>query len=309
MNTNRINRNYSGADSEMLEDSATVHTLFVNDLADFSAFDPSFDAPYAADWLASINTAQALPTDELYRDQIQVRTQTVQQAMQACRAKYMEVKFFVLKAFPNNKAVQQEFGLDDYNRARQSDIKLQEFMIRMHQIATKYQAQLLAVSYTAPQIAQILTLANTLGDNNIEQEVVIKEQLTATQNRVESMNLVYEKRSLIAQAAKIIYADNFAKYQQYLLPNSGSNQDDYAIQGIIKDATSNAPLQGVQIMVQELGIQTQSNSQGKYAFADNIPPATYNLIFYLAGYNSKEASVTVISEDETITLNINLDAI
>ena len=306
MSINKTKRNYTVSDSEMLQDSATVHQLFVDDLADFTAFDPNFTATYAADWEADIDTALALPTDELYRDQIQVKTQTVQEKMQACRGKYIEVKYFVLKAFANNKAVQQEFGLDDYNTARQSDIKLQEFMLRMHQIATNYSAELIAAGYTATQITEILTLADELGTKNIDQEVFIKEQLTTTQNRIQSMNTVYEKRSLIAQAAKIIYASNFAKYQQYLLPNNGTNQDDYAIQGQVVDSVSNLPLQDVQINIVELGIQTSTNSLGKYAFADNLPPATYTLKFDLTAYTPQEQSITVISEDETLTLNISL---
>ena len=290
----------------MIQEATTTHQLFVADMADFTAFDSNFTPAYAADWLADINTAQAFPTDELYRDQIQVRTQSVQDSMQACRAKYIELKYFVQKAFTNNKAVQQEFGLDDYTNARKSDIKLQEFSIRMHQIATKYSAALIAVGYTAPQIAAILTLANALGVDNIDQEVYIKEQLTTTQNRKEIMNAVYEKRTLVAQAAKIVYASNFAKYQQYLLPNSGGSQEDYAIQGQVIDNATNLPLQNVQITIQELGIQTNTNSLGKYAIADNIPPATYTLLFELTGYISKEESITVVSEDETLTLNISL---
>ena len=112
----KIIRKYNYSDVEMREDSVTVHALFVNDIADFAAFDQTLDADFGIAWQAAITEADALGTDELYRDQLQQKTAIVNEVMALCRKKYNDVKYFALKAFPTNSAVQKEFGFDNYNR-------------------------------------------------------------------------------------------------------------------------------------------------------------------------------------------------
>ncbi len=307
---NPIYRLFRISDSEMLQDSTTTETLLEADMADFTAFDATITPAFANDWLTAIGVAQSQPTDELYRDRIMQRTQNVQNAMALCRKKYNDVKYYVKKAFPNNLAVQKEFGLDDYDSARKSDIKLMEFMLRMHTVATTYNAELTAptVGYTQPQIDEIETLANSLGADNNNQEVYIKGQLTTTQQRVSSMNAVWQFRTQIAEAAKIIYENNFAKYQQYLLPDTSSNAQDYAILGIVSNGADNTPIVGARVRIEALNFEVFTNSLGKYGIADNIPPATYTLDIEALDYQPKQAEITVINADETITLNVSLEA-
>lgn len=307
-NSEKVVRQFKIADPDMLEDSRTIQTLFSNDLASFVAFDPTLNTAFADQWLADIEIGDAFPTDELYRDQIQVKTEAVTLAKKACRAKYNECKYYVLKAFSKDFATQQEFGLDDYDSARQSDTRLLQFMIRMHSIAVKHQAKLLdaSVGYTAPKIAEILTLANSLLAENNAQEVFVKGQQPATQDRVLAMNAVWKSRTQVAAAAKIVFASDFAKYQQYLLPSSDASPDDFAIMGTVLDAESNEPLQGVRVMIESNAISVFTDAKGKYGFADNLEPGNYNLAFELLDYAAQTKSVTVNSADETITINVNL---
>ena len=305
---NPITRIYNISDSEMLEDSTTTQTLFVEDNADFIALDPTLDSDFANEWKDATTLAYAQPTDELYRDQMSQRTQQVKATMLLCRNKYNDVKYFAKKAFKNNAAVQAEFGLDDYDSARQKDIKLMEFMNRMHTVATKYASEIIAVGYTQPQIDEILTLATQLGADNNLQEVFIKGQLTTTQQRVSGMNAVYNFRTQVAEAAKIIYSDNFAKYQQYLLPDTSSNVQDYAILGTVSNATDGTVIANARVKIASLNLEIYTNSMGKYGIADNIPPGTYTLEFDAIDFAQKNAEATVTDADETITLNIALEA-
>lgn len=304
----KIVRHYKISDLEMREDSVTVHALFDADVADFTAFDPTLNPTYAGAWQAAITAADAVDTDEHYRDLIQQKTELVNQAMGLCRKKYNDVKYFALKAFPGNAAVQKEFGFDNYNSARQSDTKLQEFMKTMHATAEKYKLTLteVTIGYSQPQIDEILTLASQLDADNITQEVFKKEQLTNTQNRITKLNAVYAYRTQIAQAAKIIYEDNFAKYQQYLLPASGTDSSDYAITGIVQDSATNTPINNARISIPALGFETYTNSLGRYAIADNIPPATYTLLIQAIDYTDQEKTVTVLTPDDTIITNVAL---
>ena len=54
------------------------------------------------------------------------------------------------------------------------------------------------------------------------QEAFKRERPFATQSRVETMNAAWDYLAKVNKAAKNIFADNFAKLQQYLLPGSPS---------------------------------------------------------------------------------------
>lgn len=301
-----LSRKFTIADPDMLEDSRTTHALFTEDLPAFNAFDASFDTIFADEWLATIDAGDGAPTDELYRDQLQIKTASVSAAKTACRAKYNEIKYFVQRAFPTNKEVQQSFGLDDYDKVRRSDTRLQEFMRRLHETATTNQAALIAANYSAAKIAEILPLAVALTDVNTQQEVFAKDQPKATRARIEIMNSVWASRTLVAAASKLVYANDFVKYQQYLLPSSDAAAEDFAITGKVLDAENNQPLKGVRVRIESLTTSVLTDAAGKYGFADNMPPATYTLVFEILDYVAQTKSVTVTSADETITVNVNL---
>lgn len=303
-----IKRLYRITDTSMLQDSQTTAQLFQTDLALFTAYDPTLTAAFHTAWLSAITTAQAVITDEQYRDQITVKTQTVKDQMKLCSNKYNEVKYFVLKAFPGNIAIQNEFGLDNYDSARQSDIKLQEFMQTMHAAAVKYTAELTnpLVGYTAAKIAQIQTLGDSLDTKNIDQEVFIKNQGTTTQDRVIKMNAVWASRTLVAAAAKIVFLNNFAKYQQYLLPPSEAAASDLGLTGTVTEQATGQPLVGAQAKIVQLNVTELTDEFGKYGFADNLAAGTYTLEISAAGYQTFSTQVTIISSDETVVVNAAL---
>lgn len=305
---NPIKRLYVISDNEMLQDSKVCHVLFIDDLPAFQGFDPMFDAAFALNWKNAVSTAEVQPTDEVYRDQLQTKTQSVQEAMANCRAKYNEVKYYVRKAFPTNAGVQQEFGLDNYDSVRKSDVLMRNFMIQLHKAADKYSAELTApgINYSAPQIADIMLLADALDVQNIDQDKFKEEQQTATQNRITSMNNVWGFRTRVSEASKLIFAGDFAKYQQYLLPSTGTNSEDYAIEGSVKDSVTNLPIEGARVRISILGLDVFTNSLGKFGIADNVPPDTYSIDIEALDYAPQTVSVTVTSADETLKTNVAL---
>lgn len=289
-----------------LENSRTIHGLMAaGDLADFTALDSSIDQPWLDDWVALINTADNIPTDEVYRDEMRIKTAAVQAEMKKARDAYKLAKFFVLKAFPENGEVQDSFGFDNYKNDRKSDVKMHQFIINLHQKATAHAAVLTApaIGYPAAKIAELQTIANSLLAANTDQENHKTNQTVATRERITALNAVWSRRQLVAAAAKLIFEDNYAKYQQYLLPPSEANEEDFGIMGLVQDAQSNAPIMGATATIDELGLAVTSDENGMYGFADNIPPGDYTIRFNAEGYAEFTSTVTVTSADETITLN------
>lgn len=305
-------RKFVISDVKAAEDARTAHGLMTaGDLADFTAFDPTLDQAWLDAWEAELDAADGYITDETYRDEIQGKTQSVENAMSDARKAYRQLKYFVQKAFPDDKAVQSEFGFDEYDSARRSDIKLHQFMLTLFEVATKYNAQLIdpAVAYPAAATANLQTLATNLMTLNIDQELHKKGQTTTTQTRIDNLNTMWVRRQLIAQASKLVYADNYAKYQQYLLPASEANQDDFAIYGQVSDNNTNDIIPNATLEIGSLSISTTSDDLGNYGFADNIEPGTYDMDVSADGYISQTLSVTISSADETLIVNVKLDAV
>ena len=297
------------------EDCRTIYNLMngmdgtPGDLPSFTAFDASIDQPWLDTWADIITTAETYKTDETYRDELREKTQDVEAAMKNAKDAYKELKYFVTKAFPTNKAVQDQFGFDEYDKARRSDRKLREFMETLFRTATTHTEALLneEVGYTGAKIANLKTMADALSTENEQQEDYKKMQSTVTQTRIENLNAMWTRRQQIAAAAKIIYDENYAKYHQYLLPPSEGSPDDFAIMGTVNDSTGTGPIEGAILNLSIIDLSVESDELGAYGFADNIPAGDYILTASKEGYQSQEASVTVTSADETITVNINLE--
>ena len=152
-------RLYKVADAYMIEFAKVLRLFFIDDQAQFETEDSNFATPFETNWLNTITAAEAHPTDEQRRDQLEQLTVTVKAEMTECRNTFQAAKRYIEKAFPNNSEVWNEFGYDDYDEVDRNQPAMIEFMKRFHTTAVKYSAQLTApaVNFTAARIAEIET--------------------------------------------------------------------------------------------------------------------------------------------------------
>ncbi len=211
-------RNYQLADAVMIEAAKTTHGFLNEDLQDFNNFNPLFEQGYADDWLADINTAESVTKDDVVIDQMAGLSAAVEAAMKKCRDKFNTLKFFIEKAFPTGLAIWNEFGYNNYERARQTQSAMIQFMVGLHAVATKYKVQLIAVHFTQAMIDEILTFKNELDTANLNQELFKAGRPALTQDRIIKLNQVWDILVEVGKAGKIVYSNNHAKYNRYLLP-------------------------------------------------------------------------------------------
>ncbi len=297
-------RDYNCSDPKMFESVKTTRDSFIDDKADFITFDPDFDDPFAADWLDNIEAGEALPSDETIEDQISQLTETVEEKMVSCRDKFQSSKYFIEKAFPDKPKVWNEFGYDDYDGARRVQANMIQFMKMFHGAATKYQVQLNANGYSDAKILEIKTLGDALDVANRAQESFIKSQPVLTQTRITAYNKVWEYEMKVCKAGKVIYRNNYAKYQEYLLPPDDESPEVIVISGIVSDSVSSIALQNVDVHIAALSITTTTNAAGKYVFG-GLPDGDYSIEFTLAGYTPQTVSVT-ITDGAAVVRNVAL---
>jgi len=297
-----ITRDFKISIDSMLQDSRTTQVHFVEDEALFVALDDDFNPPFAAKWLAAIDDATKAPSDEQIVDIQMGFTTTLEAAMEDCRTYFQSSKYKIEKAFPNKPMVWKEFGYDNYLAARQVPEKMIVFMEAFAATATKYKTELIAAKYSQADIDAITTKGKALIKAKTDQELSKDSRPSATQARYALLNAVWAYRTKVAKAAKVIFANDYAKYKLYLLPASEEATTTYSIEGTVTDKVTGKAIADVQVSNGTDTATTDSN--GKYGFA-KLANGTYTLTFTIAGY--KTASTTATFDGTTLALNVALE--
>ena len=305
-----IKDNYTVSDDFMHQHSKTLRLVFMGDQALFTARDADFGTPFEMNWLTAISTAEAHPTDELVDDMMREKTEAVQTAMTNCRNKWMDTKPFVKKTFPDNPTMWDKFGFNNYQNIDSNQEGLTRFFKLLHGTATQYAVELIAKNYTQAMIDEIETLRAALETANNEQEKFKLDIPVFTKQRTDKNNTVYGFSQRVCETGKLIFRDDYSKYQQYLLPAS-----DEATPMILKGkvtqpvvgpaGTPALPVQGVSINIMGLpALTTQSDSNGNYGFG-SIPAGTYTFNFNKPGYMPQSMPGVVITDiAHPVTLNV-----
>ena len=303
---NAITRDYKISDDSMLQDSRTTQEQFKADQDVFKGFDADFGTPYETQWKAAITAAENAPTDEQVLDVQGTLTTTVETALaDACKC-FQDAKYFIKTAFPNQTGVWNEFGFDNYDDARQSPEKMLVFISAFSTTANsaKYKAGLIAAGFTQAKIDDILVKHAALANAKTNQQVAKNSRVGTTQSRVALMNEVWAFRTQVAEAAKVIFQDDFAKYKAYLLPASAEGSGIFSIQGTVTDKATGNKLENVTVSYDTTANDVTTDSNGEYGFA-KLSSENYTLTFSLATYQT--LTKTVDFKGDTLVVDVELE--
>lgn len=226
---NKIARIYNIADSDLIEFCRTAIGNLTNNLQDFTNVDTTVNPAFADDLTQLVEQAEGIQSDEVVTDEQTELTNQVNEKMHECREHYKLIMYFAKKAFPDNAAIRNGFGENNYGKIRASQSKMPAFMKNLHDKATKYQPELLAVGASQEQIDKILTLHDQIVQTNYDQEIFISNRPGLTSVRVEKMNEIWKRLAQISELSQIIYADNFVKMQLFLLPQRKASNTDKSV--------------------------------------------------------------------------------
>lgn len=210
-------RIYKGKDSKMTETFLGLIALFEQDLADFTACDPSLDAAFLAAWKVAWNNALSAMPDTVEVAEGEELLEKSVTALEKCRSKYKEVKYFAGRAFPANKEAMREFGEGTYPKVNNSRLRMVQFMEGLHGVATKYKTALIAQGYSQAAIDEIATFTDELREDNKAQQLKKKERPTETRKRIELLNTLYGFGQHVAQVAPLVFPNNPAKLNHLFL--------------------------------------------------------------------------------------------
>jgi len=221
-------RLFNVTDSTILQHGKTVAVTLPQDVGDFITFDSTMNDSYPSTIDEAVNAVIALKTDMVVIDEMAEKTLAVNDALAACNKSFRTIKFFVLKAFPDNKAIQNQFGFNDIRKLRKDQSRMVMFMSDFIQIVAKHGDALIAEGCSVAVLDELPVMLQNLQNTNTAQEMFKKERGLITQGRIEKLNELYSLLKPISEVAQIIYADDVARLARYVmpLPKSSSNSED-----------------------------------------------------------------------------------
>ena len=294
------------SDDKMLEGAQTMSDLCNADLALFTAFDALFDGTFITNWNAAIQTAYDVANDDEVQNLIVQKTDAVNDAWEACKNKFQDTKYFIEKAYPNKPNKWAEFGFDDYRDMSRTQSKVYQIMDRFHDACETNKVDLIAAGYTQLKIDEITDLANVFLAANRDQELAKAQRLQLTEDRIGIYNAVWEFVRKVNAASKVVFRGDYAKLHQYLMPGA-SNQttDNFSITGTVTNAATHAPIEGAHVLLTDLGLEGETDQQGKYGFAAGVPDGTHPLNVRADGFAEQTIDVTT-AEGTTVVQDVAL---
>ncbi len=216
-------RNFRLKDSELLEFGDTTVAHLKQDINQFTTFDAKLNNTFIAQLEQKVVLGYKEGGDELNVAQLQEKTEAVDIAMQDCRAYFKRLKYWVLDAFPSQKAIQKQFGVGRYRNITGNQTKMIQFMEGLTDTIAQHCTTLEAVGTPKEILNQPVTLANALREANKIQELKKGTRTVDTEGRVELLNDLYAILRKINAAADIVFEDEPSKRELYRIPNKNGS--------------------------------------------------------------------------------------
>ncbi len=211
-------RNFSFKDTVLLEWGDTIIDRLKIDLEEFASFDSKLNAAFITDFEQKISLAYKEGGDNINLAQLQQKTEIVDIAMQDCRTYFKRLKYWVLDAFPDKKAIQKQFGIGKFRNISGNQAKMIQYMEGITDTINEHRTTLETVGAPADLLNQSSALSLALRTANKEQEQKKGTRTVDTEERIDQLNELYAILQKINAAADNIFEDLPAKRNLYRKP-------------------------------------------------------------------------------------------
>ncbi|MEW7291049.1 hypothetical protein [Aquimarina sp. 2304DJ70-9] len=212
-------RNYSFKDTVLLEWGDTTVEHLKLDIDQFTTFDPKLNNDFVTQLEQKVAQGYKEGGDDLNVAQLQEKTEVVEKAMQECRTYFKKLRYWVLDAFPGQKAIQRQFGIGRFKDVTKNQIKMIQFMEGLSDTIAQHLKALEATGMPKDIVKQPTVLAQTLREVNKVQEQKKGTRTVDTAERVEQLNELYAILQKINAAADNVFDEFTAKRDLYRAPN------------------------------------------------------------------------------------------
>jgi hypothetical protein len=212
-------RLFNKTDEEMLQQSDVLLDSFQENKVPFVARFPHLADPFAADWAASTATARLIAPDYASVAGQSSETNALENVMADGRNLFQTVMLYTQVAFPGDPAVLRLFGQPQYESSRGSQLKLPTLLRTLFTQVSKpeYKQVLIGKGLQQAEIDALETLAAEIVNQDIAQQKAKKARSLTANQRINAMNTVWEKMALVCMCAKLVFQNDAARYNLFLL--------------------------------------------------------------------------------------------
>lgn len=303
-----IIREYNMEDEAMNVRAQVIHDNLVTDLALFTAKFPFITAATTTAIQASIDSAEALPLDTQVISNLKVLTADVNAQVALGRNALSTLGIYAKLTYPNDEARQRVFGQDTWAAASADQEKMMNALEHAHSQCTTapYAAALAAKGFLAADATQLLNIANEIRTRNQLQENAKANRPVTTQDRIVQYNSVWAQIQDISLASKVVFADNPAKYEQYLLYPQSSENTTVNITVLIAETIE--PMVNATVLLTNTSLSAKTtDGEGKASFSSVDMPELLNIKI------TSEGNAVSTFDNQNITPgtsnNISLEAV
>ena len=223
-----LKRLFTKPDEEVLQQSDVQLNSFQENKEAFVARFPQLADPFADEWGTAISVARGFIPDFATINEQANETQILETLMDQGRNHFQTVMLYAQLAFPNNTAILRLFGQPQYDSARNSQLKLPVLLRSTYNQASneEYKPALLAKGLKEEEIEMLNGLAGDIIAQDIAQQQAKKARSLAATARIETMNAVWEKMATVCQCAKLVFQNDAARYNLFLLTNAEAPKEN-----------------------------------------------------------------------------------
>jgi hypothetical protein len=217
-----VKRLFTKTDEEVLEQSDLLLDSFQENKDPFIERFPQLADPFADEWASANANARGVNPDYAVVAEQTTQSSSLDHVMEQGRTLFQMVMIYTQLSFPDNPSVLRLFGQHQYESARSSQLKLPTLLHALYAQVTKpeYQPALMERGLKQEEIDALQTTALEITNQNAAVQRAKKNRTWSTGQRVVAMNAVWEKMALVCQCAKLVFQNDAARYNLFLLTES-----------------------------------------------------------------------------------------
>lgn len=222
----KIHRHYHGTDANFIATSANSINVIEQVHGRFIAYSSYFTEQTLMQLKGGLAEATSIESDNVFIDLQAKATNDLNIELDSCRKFYQSCRFDIAMIFKNDKFMLNQFGANDYNKARQSPKEMYTLLNDLFLITTRHETILAEGGWTPEQTAEIATRRDQLRTKMIEQDERKFQRKKATTTRVILLNQLYQVLSAYFKAGQNIFSDDDDVLEYLVFPAASAPTEE-----------------------------------------------------------------------------------
>ncbi len=217
--SDRVNRIYDVEDKEMFDSANTFRDELSNYYAKFTMLNPTvFDADFIELFREALETAEAIPTDNVLIDKQAKETEDTTIKRKQCVGEVRLAKYYIDITFEGRKTIVNQFGYNDLANVKNSTNGMIRFMSDFNTEVKNNIDVLAANGYPSTKPELLDQLLEELRQERSEQKEATNNRHRTTEQRIHAQNHVWELMQVIAKAKTYALAGDPVGQAIFTLP-------------------------------------------------------------------------------------------